>query len=76
MGTKQAMQKVAGLLDFIKQLKISKPLRKCKLATFYKYPLHTRKRFAPKVVDVDFCPCSSHDSQIPEANQYNTKLED
>ena len=47
--TNQGMQKVAGFLDFIKQLKISKPLRKCKLATFYKYPLHTRKRFAPKV---------------------------
>ena len=49
METKQAMQKVAGLLDFIKQLKISKPLEKCMLATFYKHPLHTRKRFAPKV---------------------------
>ena len=36
------MQKVAGLLDFVKQLKISKPLRKCKLdllqisASYYK----------------------------------------
>ena len=25
-------------------------------------------------MNIDFCPCSSHDSQIPEANQYNIKL--
>ena len=34
------------------------------------------KDLLPRSMDVDFCPCSSHDSQIPEANQYNNKLED
>ena len=49
MERKKAMEKAAGLLDFIKQLKIWKLPRKCKLATLYNYRLYTVKRFASKV---------------------------